>query len=263
MKRLLFRMLFVGAFSVAAFTKTASAADVTAGAFSSYADAIRARADYVRAVGEARLNWARSEYQLAIARGAQAWARMLEDYAHQLELDLRRLNQDIVASRHNIESIQANARTLSVLSSGRTSPLVWASMRYFEMHVLPADSFVQAISLIVDIDAKSSDNFVSNRGATIPTVDFVGTDVGDLLGFLEENNYSIRHLKPAHRIILQANSILVAPADVKVKEINEAIESLRTGVFSIWNPPFVNGVPGDTTVGGGFPGGLPPVPPRQ
>lgn len=199
-----------------------------------YSELIRAEAEYIRMVGEARLAWAKARLTDAQADMQFEEVRKLRLFVNRLELELKRLRRDEHKAREKIEVIERLSGKLGPLANGKTDAFVFRALKTLFAQVIPPEVLVSTMSHAADAYPESQ--FIANR-KTDPLKAFAGGNVGQLLRFLEVNNFSLEPWSAAHLNLLSGLAKLGTAATEKVAKTREYMEGIRKGTFSIWSPP--------------------------
>src|SRR5436309_1460681 len=92
--------------------------DPRVGSFKDWTDRYRAENDYIKAVGEFKLNEAKAAHEEALARGEQAKARLWNRLIDQLDRDLKRVDNAAARIDELIRKMETRSRNASLLLKG-------------------------------------------------------------------------------------------------------------------------------------------------
>ncbi len=199
-----------------------------------YADIIRASAEYIRMLGEARLQTARAWLTAAQAVQQMEETRKLHLLVNRLDLELWLLRKEEYATRQKIIHVQRTFRGIAPLAVGRATSYTFLSLRGLLAAGTSPETIVEAFS--VTAGPLGVENFEPNRPADI-VAEFPGGNVGQLGVFAERHNYSFAPYGKAHLLFLMAVGKLGAKAQEKVKEYQTYMVGIRNGTLSPWVVP--------------------------
>jgi hypothetical protein len=206
--------------------------------------AVTAHGDFLRFVGQARLQTAQAEYVLARTRQEYARAYALETLIRSLQLDLRQLHRDERQLRATAKKLALRAKALNGISSGSVSPRSLSSLYYFV-----ASPFLdfQNVSETV-VPALSADQFIA-RSETIARYNpetrqservpveleaFPGGSLLQYLNWLGSRPFKVVVGSEAHVVLLNASRQVAVGLNEAFDRIAAARQAVQEQKASIW-----------------------------
>lgn len=214
--------LAIGLLLVPASVSMAQAEDHTADNMHAFADIIRANADYQRALGEAQLNFAKSDLIEAQAAGEWQKARKLKLIVDRVQMVLRRLAQDEYRLRQKAQVVEEKARTAQVIMDGRITPNALTALGYLQINAVdPAVTFEVMTTPIGEI---SLEEFIPN--GTLHPAPFTGDNLGQLIEYMRHNNQTVRPWGTVHLAIAGGLQKMIEAANARLANIQENLQKL-------------------------------------
>ncbi|HKQ50390.1 MAG TPA: hypothetical protein VJZ71_20115 [Phycisphaerae bacterium] len=225
--------------------------DPRSGSFKDWTDRYRAENEYIKALGEYKLNEAKASLEKANAakkwKEVELWTILIK----QLDRDFKRFNNAQMTLTKKISQMQVRSRNASLLlkgarMDGTALSNAWRAYTMFERNVLDGgdDSL---FDMMVPAMARRANNFVNNV-ATVSKPDETPSDVENAVQFmawLKEKKYVAVKGSPAQRFIVKLfKAINQVPAEA-VQEMRDRIESIRKGTYDAWNPKGLLGASSD------------------
>jgi len=205
------------------------------GGVNPFSDALRAQADYIRAVARARLDMAMAG--LTDAKAAQEWAR-----ARRLDLLVKRLRMELYNLTHDEGSIRRQAAWLVSqgcpihrIKLGKYDRPVRDAVSFVILKAVQADALAKAYAVPVpEIDAALfAPNTKGQAGAGFP-----GGTMGEYLAFLSDHDYSVRPGTLAHMYLLGFLDTLSKSSVEEILRHRKYLQEIRMNVYSVWDLSF-------------------------
>lgn len=226
-----------------------------------FSDLINSESNYMRALGEARLNWAISQHQLAQAEYLHTLSEnnrlrtiYLSLFVERLRYDFYHLKKREAVFRNKMKKVEAWSRSLAVLNTGRTSQHVFGALRGLKMHAVDISLFLPGERTAVP-ELPAAD-FIPNKVGK-DAVPFPAGNVAKLMRFIEVNNFSLEPGGEAYFAVLTYIADIEKAAEEKALAIERHMQELEDGKLDIWKPPAAEWLPAYNNVNGvSTPGGV-------
>jgi len=204
---------------------------------------------FFEALGEHKLQLAKSELVRAVA--AQNWslARMKATVAQELEAALSRMRRQRNQSRRAIRRLGRHARAASKIRSGEDlAPsqlaLMWAGYTVFE-RLAPASVLEKLTENPLHGSAKDGRSFVDLRHPDQPCPD-PPEDVNNVLGlisWLKGRSFVPRRGTEAYRQVVDAFSEIASVANEEIQFLRSNLAALEKGTYDHWKPLIIAALP--------------------
>lgn len=204
---------------------------------------------FFEALGEHKLQLAKSELVRAVA--AQNWslARMKATVALELEAALKRLRRQRHQTRRSIQRLGRHARAASKIRSGEDlAPsqlaLMWGGYTVFE-RLAPASVLQELIDTSLPATAREGRNYVDTRhpDQRCPDPPADVDNVLALIGWLKRHWFVPRRGTEAYRQVIGAFSKIASVATKEIQSLRENLAALEKGTYENWMPVVIAALP--------------------
>ncbi len=217
--------------------------------FEIWRDVYALQIDFLRELGNYRLNAAKSDLVAAVASNQLAVARMKAHIAQELQGALRRLHQMEGRTATKVKRLVSMARNAAYIQNGddmtRTRmQLMWAAYKVFE-RMVPIDELDQTMQLDLPPGVRKGSQYVNKAQPSEPCNDIPEhvDNAHMLIGYIKRRHYLPVRGTQAHRHILKAFASIADVAATQLDKMHEAIEQMRANTYKLWNPLIIAGLP--------------------
>jgi len=195
--------------------------------------------DFIRAVGQAKLNDAQAQVQQALAASEFERAQMLQILVAQLASDLDDLNQTKATAAARVQDLASKSHACDMLLRGQQISDYQHSAdayKHFEMVALAEMTDDQATLLYATFPKPADTDWFSNN-YNIPVVVFPSTINALSLMDWMLNSQLIAHTgSEAQHHVRQTFQMISNYVTQAVSQIRQHTDAIRTGTYAIWNP---------------------------
>lgn len=205
--------------------------------------------DFLRELGNYKLNAAKSDLVTAVASNQLAVARMKAHIAQELQGALRRLHQMEARTATKVKRLMAMARNAAYIQNGddmtrSRMQLMWAAYKVFE-RMVPVQQLEPTMRMDLHPGARKGTQYVNKAEPTahchnIPEhVD----NAHMLVGYIKRRHYLPIRGSLAHRHVLKVFEAIADVAAAQLDKMQNAIEQMRNNTYKVWNPLIIAGLP--------------------
>jgi hypothetical protein len=221
---------------------------VEAPTFADWTERYKVYNEYVKALGEYKLNSAKAELELAKAANIWVVVRAKELLVDQLRKDLRSVNKSTGSLKRQIKSMERRRKRMSSLLKGKrlskTFTAAWNAYLWFETEVaMTAPEKLQNAK--VTSAARDASNFFSNKKNDTRDVEQAPSEIvhaGQLANWLRKKKYMVENSSSAWFVIAKLFKISSDHAGSQVKEMRSRIKQIRDDTFEVWDTSFILGL---------------------
>jgi len=217
--------------------------------FEMWSDVFKIQIDFLRELGEYRLNAAKSSLVAAVASNQLAVARMKAQVAQELEGALRRMHRIEGRLKTQSQRVLAMAKDVSFIHNGTDMTKarmesMWAAFRVFE-RMVPLEQIQTSMEIEIQPTARLSHQFVDkyNQGQECESVPINVDNAYMLVGWLKKKHYLPVRGSKAYLLVMKVFETLAVVAQQQIDAVNEARTQIRENTFKIWNPLIIAGLP--------------------
>ncbi len=217
--------------------------------FEMWRDVFKIQIDFLRELGEYRLNAAKSSLVAAVASNQLALARIKAQVAQELEGALRRMHRIEGRLRTQSQRITTLARNASFIHNGADMTKarmvsMWAAFRVFE-RMVPLEQIQASMEIEIQPTARLSDQFVNKYNLTeeCETVPDIIDNAYMLVGWLKKMHYLPVRGSKAYLLVMKVFESLALVAQQQIDVLNQARRQIRENTFKVWNPLILAGLP--------------------
>lgn len=218
------------------------------GILGAFTDRMRAYNDFVRAVGEYKLNEAQADLIEAQAAGAIERAMILDAVRTQLIIDLEALNAESAAAARKIAAVTRRAGYAIHLLNGTPmadfNGCVDAYKTFEKAALLEADEKLFA-PLSVATNAITGADFLDNRDPDRPCQDPRPTDLANAIRLINWS-FRMRYIalpgSEAQHQFVRVFQTIGTVADRTVGKIRTYLDQLKSSTYKTWNPVQIIGL---------------------
>jgi hypothetical protein len=217
--------------------------------FEMWRDVFKIQVDFLRELGEYRLNAAKSSLVAAVASNQLAVARMKAQVAQELEGALRRMHR--IEGRLNTQSqrVTSMAKDVSFIHNGADMTKarmesMWAAFRVFE-RMVPLQQIQTSMEIEIQPTARLSHQFI-NKYEPSQECQSVPLSVDNaymLVGWVKKNHYLPVRGSKAYLLVIKVFEMLAQVAKQQIDVLNEARRQIRENTFKVWDPLILAGLP--------------------
>lgn len=217
--------------------------------FEIWRDVYALQIDFLRELGNYKLNAAKSDLVAAVASNQLAVARMKAHIAQELQGALRRLHQMEGRTATKSKRIMTMARNAAYIQNGddmtRTRmQLMWAAYKVFE-RMVPIKQLEQTMLIDLHPGARKGTQYV-NKAEPSEHCHDIPEHVDNahmLVGYIKRRHYLPIRGTQAHRHVLKVFEAIADIAQAQLDKMQNAIEEMRTNTYKVWNPLIIAGLP--------------------
>ena len=217
--------------------------------FEMWRDVFKIQVDFLRELGEYRLNAAKSSLVAAVASNQLAVARMKAQIAQELEGALRRMHRIEGRLKTQSQRVTVMAKDVSFIHNGADMTKarmvsMWAAFRVFE-RMVPLQQIQTSMEIEIQPTARLSHQFIdkyepSQECQSVPlSVD----NAYMLVGWLKKNHYLPVRGSKAYLLVIKVFEMLAQVAKQQIDVLNEARRQIRENTFKVWDPLILAGLP--------------------
>ena len=204
---------------------------------------------FFEALGEHKLQVAKSELVYAVAAQHWAVARMKATAATELETALKRLRRQRSQTRRHIAKLGRHAQAAAKIRSGETLPasqlsLMWGGYTVFE-RLVPVTVLNELTDTTLHSSAKLGRSYADPRQADQAAPD-PPPDVDNVLAlicWLRERRYVPRRGTQAYRQVIEAFAKIAAIAATESAALHLALQALEQDTYDTWKPVTIAALP--------------------
>jgi hypothetical protein len=217
--------------------------------FEMWRDVFKIQVDFLRELGEYRLNIAKSSLVAAVASNQLAVARMKAQVAQELEGALRRMHRIEGRLKTQKQRVTIMAKNVSFIHNGADMTkyrmnLMWAAFRVFE-RMVPLQQIQASMKIEVQPTARLSNQFI-NKYAPSKECENVPISVDNaymLVGWIKKKHYLPIRGSKAYLLVIMVFEMLAQVAQQQIDVLSQARRQIRERTFEIWNPLIIAGLP--------------------
>ncbi len=205
--------------------------------------------DFVRALGQYKLNVAQAELAEAQAAGQIERAMILDTVRMQLYSDLQRLDAESQVAERRIHDLQVKARYALKLLEGRTVAGSFGSVRdcykYFETRAMIEADEALFKPLSASGEGVTGADFLDNHSPDRPCLDPKAADLRNVLTLINWTfpmQYLARPGTPAMFLFVQLFRAIGSVAGETVGQLNQYIDQIRKNTYDTWKPVMLAGL---------------------
>ena len=217
--------------------------------FEIWRDVYALQIDFLRELGNYKLNVAKSDLVTAVASNQLAVARMKAHIAQELQGALRRLHQMEGRTATKVKRLTTMARNAAYIQNGddmtrSRMQLMWAAYKVFE-RMVPIEQLEQTMLLDLHPGARKGPQYTNKAEPSehchdIP--DYVD-NAHMLIGYIKRRNYLPIRGTLAHRHVLKVFQAIANVAAAQLNKMEDAIKQMRSNTYKVWNPLIIAGLP--------------------
>ncbi|MBT4694966.1 MAG: hypothetical protein HOB73_16640 [Planctomycetaceae bacterium] len=217
--------------------------------FEMWRDVFKIQVDFIRELGQYRLNVAKSSLVAAVASNQLAVARMKAQVAQELEGALRRLHQIEGRLQTKAQRVTTMAKDVSFIHNGADMTksrmeMMWAAFRVFE-RLVPLQQIQASMEIEVQPSARLAHQFI-DKYDTSQECESVPVSVDNaymLVGWLKKMHYLPARGSKAYLLVMKVFETLAEVAQQQIDALNQARRQIRENTFDVWNPLIIAGLP--------------------
>ena len=217
--------------------------------FEMWRDVFKIQVDFIRELGQYRLNVAKSSLVAAVASNQLAVARMKAQVAQELEGALRRLHQIEGRLQTKAQRVTTMAKDVSFIHNGADMTksrmeMMWAAFRVFE-RLVPLQQIQASMEIEVQPSARLAHQFI-DKYDTSQACESVPVSVDNaymLVGWLKKMHYLPARGSKAYLLVMKVFETLAEVAQQQIDALNQARRQIRENTFDVWNPLIIAGLP--------------------
>ena len=217
--------------------------------FEIWRDVYALQIDFLRELGNYKLNAAKSDLVAAVASNQIAVARMKAHIAQELQGALRRLHQMEGRTATKAKRLVSLARNAAYIQNGddmtrSRMQLMWAAYKVFE-RMVPIDQLEQTMQLDLHPGARKGTQYVNKAEPSEDCHDIPDhiDNAHMLVGYIKRRHYLPIRGTQAHRHILKVFAAIADVAQAQLEKMHGAIEQMRANTYKVWNPLIIAGLP--------------------
>ena len=210
---------------------------------------VEAQVDFLRAVGEYRLDAAKAELVAAVASNQLSVARMKAQIAQELGGALRRLHRFENRNKLRAQRLATMARDASLVMNGEDLSLtrmvrMWSAYKVFE-RMLPLESLEKIMENDLAPGSRAADQFVNKADPQSECEDVPDTVDNEhmLVGWIKRKRYLAKRGTRAYRHIVHVFYEIAEVGRREVEKVERSIDEMREGTFKVWNPLIISALP--------------------
>ena len=217
--------------------------------FEKWIDVYKIQVEFLRELGEYRLNVAKSSLVAAVASNQLAVARMKAQVAQELEGALRRMHR--IEGRLGTQSQRVTqlAKDAAFVHNGADMTRarmvsMWAAFRVFE-RMVPLEQIQSSMEIEIRPTARLSHQFIDKYNPT-EECESVPVSIDNaymLVGWLKKKHYLPVRGSKAYLLVMKVFETLADVAQQQIDAINQARLQIREKTFKVWNPLIIAGLP--------------------
>jgi multidrug efflux pump subunit AcrA (membrane-fusion protein) len=199
---------------------------------------IQARAAYLLAVAQAKLDAAQSDLAEAQAHYQAVKAEQLQQLIAILQDEYARVLREQAEVDRQVDDIKRYSSQLDPIKLGRVDAGIGNAMDYFITELIPAGVLAQ--TMFAKVAALGIENFQVNDeedGIDHPLLAFPGGNVGTLMKFVETHDYSFVPWSAAHGVIMDFIAAAEKAAADKTQQYQRYMDGIRSGTLPVWSLP--------------------------
>ena len=217
--------------------------------FEMWRDVFKIQVDFLRELGEYRLNVAKSSLVAAVASNQLAVARMKAQVAQELAGALRRMHRIEGRLQTQSKRVTQMAKDVSYIHNGADMTKfrmesMWAAFRVFE-RMVPLQQIQASMEIEIQPTARLSNQFI-NKYDPIQKCENVPIRVDNaymLVGWIKKKHYLPVRGSKAYLLVINVFEMLAQVAQQQIDVLNQARRQIREKTFKIWNPLIIAGLP--------------------
>ena len=217
--------------------------------FEMWRDVFKIQVDFLRELGEYRLNAAKSSLVAAVASNQLAVARMKAQVAQELEGALRRMHRIEGRLKTQSQRVTEIAKDVSFIHNGADMTKarmvsMWAAFRVFE-RMVPLQQIQTSMEIEIQPTARLSHQFIDKYNPTeeCESVPIIIDNAYMLVGWLKKNHYLPVRGSKAYLLVIKVFEMLAQVAKQQIEVLNEARRQIRENTFKVWDPLILAGLP--------------------
>lgn len=217
--------------------------------FEAWRDVFQIQVEFLRELGQYRLNAAKSALVAAVASNQLAVARLKAQVAQELEGALRRMHRiegRLTTQSHRVVSL---AKDVAFIHNGADMTKtrmdsMWAAFRVFE-RMVPLEQIQASMEIELQPSARLAHQFV-NKQEPSQECENVPLSVDNaymLVGWLKKKHYLPVRGSKAYLLVIKVFEMLALVAQKQIDVLNQARQQIRDNTFKVWNPLVIAGLP--------------------
>jgi hypothetical protein len=217
--------------------------------FEMWRDVFKIQVDFLRELGEYRLNAAKSSLVAAVASNQLAVARMKAQVAQELAGALRRMHRIEGRLQTQAKRITTMAKDVSFIHNGADMTKarmdsMWAAFRVFE-RMVPLQQIQTSMEIEIQPTARLSNQFIDkyNPSGECESVPLSVDNAYMLVGWLKKMHYLPVRGSKAYLLVIKVFEVLALVAQQQIDVLNHARRQIREKTFKVWNPLILAGLP--------------------
>jgi hypothetical protein len=141
--------------------------------------------------------------------------------------------------QRQVDELKLRASQTNPLKLGHVDASVASALNFFIAQVLPGDVITKNLfNKVAPLGAE--ENFVVNDeedGIDRPLVAFAGGNIGQLLKFVEDHDFSFVPWSPGHEAVMDFIAAVAKSAQDKIDEYHRYMDGIRSGTLPVWGLP--------------------------
>jgi len=217
--------------------------------FEIWRDVYALQIDFLRELGNYKLNAAKSDLVAAVASNQLAVARMKALIAQELQGALRRLHQMEGRTATKVKRLTTMARNAAYIQNGddmtrSRMQLMWAAYKVFE-RMVPLEQLETTMRIDLHPGARKGTQYI-NKAAPSEHCHDIPAHVDNahmLVGYIKRRHYLPLRGTLAHRHVLKVFEAIAHVASAQLNKMQAAIKQMRANTYQVWNPLIIAGLP--------------------
>jgi hypothetical protein len=217
--------------------------------FEKWSDVFKLQIDFLRELGEYRLNAAKSSLVAAVASNQLAVARMKAQVAQELEGALRRMHRIEGRLKTQSQRVTTMAKNVSFMHNGADMTKarmvsMWAAFKVFE-RMVPLEQIRTSMEIEIQPTARLSHQFIDKYDPSLEceNVPNIIDNAYMLVGWLKKMHYLPVRGSKAYLLVMKVFEKLALVAQQQIDVLNQARRQIRENTFKVWNPLILAGLP--------------------
>lgn len=203
---------------------------------SGLADMIKARTDYQRMLTERKIAESTINLQNAQARYDNEKTEQLAQLLVVLRHEYDRILKEESEMDRQVAELRRRIVEIAPLRSGHVTGAVLAAFNFFVELTLSAEQMRDTI--FKKVDPLGVENFVANQIENdVDLVPFPGGNVGTLLKFMGQHEFSFAQWSTGHSLVLDLIGAISKSGEEKLDKYQRYMDGIRSGTLPIWQLP--------------------------
>lgn len=218
--------------------------------FADWTERLKVFNDYIRALGDFKVNDAEAKLKLAQAESILFEIRKQEIVLSQLQRDLKLFNKSRGTLMREAKRVEDRAKRALLMLRGSSISLTsfnraWSAYIWFEPRAMLEAQGSKLFDIKVPASAKAERNFIAlkQRNSGIEAAPKEIKNGLEFFDWLHEMRFMTRRGSDAQKIVRRIFESINTVAKNELKEMRDRINNMKNQTYDVWNLPAILGAP--------------------